>query len=308
MIRYESYTFAEDSFRMFVQQGRRGLNSAFYYVLTTLICFTGIASLSAYLYQNFSFDLKDINQTLILTLIPFSAVIFFILFNTRLLHKRPIASLFNIFNHFRWSRFLIGLIFWSTLLIATDVFNAFIFHEDYKLSLNKENFLQLCIISLSLFPIQTLAEELFFRSYLTQGLSNIFSKSIFPIILSSFIFMGAHMMNPETEKYGLILMSFYYLCSAFFLGILTELDDGIEQSYGIHTATNIYGAVIVGYEGSAIQTESVWTIQNMNAFMMVLFSILIMVIYYFMAHRFWKIRKFNYLIKEYELENVQEKV
>ena len=50
----------------------------------------------------------------------------------------------------------------------------------------------------------------------------------------------------------------YYFISAVFLGFITVVDQGLEQAIGIHAATNIYGAVIVGYQGAILQTDCLW--------------------------------------------------
>lgn len=290
---------------MFIEQGRKGFNSVFYYALTLFISISGFGSLYTYLSDNFKFDLKDSNQVLVLSLIPFVAVLFFIIFNTTLLHKRSIASLFNTLNYFRWRRFFIGFGIWVVLLIIGDLICSFALQGDYQWTLKSDKFWTLVFVSVSLLPIQTLAEEVFFRSYILQGLSNLFSKSIFPIILSSVIFMGAHMMNPETEKYGMLLMCVYYFLSAFFLAVIIGLDNGIEQSYGIHTATNLYGTLIVSYEGAALQTDALWTIKNLSGIVMVITSVIAMIIYYFIVQKFLNINQFKSLFEEYKKEEIE---
>ncbi|NOT38093.1 MAG: CPBP family intramembrane metalloprotease [Saprospiraceae bacterium] len=285
---------------MFVSQGRKGNNSVIYYILTLLICISGVGTIHGLLYDNFSFNVEDSNQILILAIIPFAAVVLFIAVNTKLLHKRTVASLFNVVNNFRFSRFIISFAIWFVLLIVFEAITLYAFNAQYEFTFKKESFLALCVISLGLIPIQTLAEELLFRSYILQGLSNIFTKSIFPIILCSVIFMGAHIMNPETERYGAILMCSYYLASGLFLAIITFLDNGIEQSYGIHTATNIYGAVLVSYESAALKTDAMWTLQNPTGIMIVTGSIIAMIIYYFISKRIFKINEIGYLLEEYK--------
>lgn len=284
----------------FIEQGRLGSNSVFYYILTLFICISGMAALHGILYNNFNFKTEDSNQVLILALIPFTAVIALIVFNTRLLHRRSVASLFNTINNFRFPRFIIALLIWFILMICTDLVNVFVLGIEYSFSFNKEKFLPLCIIALGLFPIQTLAEELFFRSYILQGLSTIYTKSIFAIVMSSIFFMGAHMMNPEVEQYGVILMCTYYFLSGFFLALITGLDNGIEQSFGIHTATNLYGALIISYEGAALKTDALWTIQKPSGMILVAGSVISMFIYYAISRNIFKLYKFTYLLEEYK--------
>jgi hypothetical protein len=79
----------------------------------------------------------------------------------------------------------------------------------------------------------------------------------FPLIVTSALFGLMHIMNPEVEKMGPIIMV-YYIGTGLFLGIITLMDDGMELSLGFHAANNIATALLVTSEWSALQTESVF--------------------------------------------------
>lgn len=276
---------------MFILQGKKGYNNLFIYILTLFISFSGFVSLAVFLMEHFRVDEKDNNQLLLLNLLPFSVVVLAIVVNTAGLHRRSPVTLFNAFDRFRPGRYFFSLSVWLVLLAMGDLAYAFLFSGRYVWHFNASGFYKLLIMSLTLFPIQTLAEELMFRSYLPQGLINLPFRRIFPVlVISSLLFMSVHLLNPENEKFGYTLMVSYYFISGLFLSILTTLDDGIEQSYGIHTATNIYGAVLVGYEGSALQTDALWVIESPVGLVMVVTTFLVMACYYLMATRKYKMR------------------
>lgn len=51
-------------------------------------------------------------------------------------------------------------------------------------------------------------------------------------------------------------MQVYYLGAGLFLALLAIADNGLELSIGIHTATNLFGSIVLKYEGSVLQTET----------------------------------------------------
>jgi hypothetical protein len=52
------------------------------------------------------------------------------------------------------------------------------------------------------------------------------------------------------------------------MGICTLMDEGTELALGLHAATNIYGATMVSFAGSALQTPAVFRLQELNAELM----------------------------------------
>lgn len=67
-----------------------------------------------------------------------------------------------------------------------------------------------------------------------------------------------HGANPEIAKYGIWEMMSYYVFAAIILGLIVIFDDRIELAIGVHTATNMFGALFVTYRGAAIQTDSLF--------------------------------------------------
>ena len=105
-------------------------------------------------------------------------------------------------------------------------------------------------------PIQTSTEEFIFRGYLMQGFGILAKNRWVPLIITSAAFGLMHIMNPEVEKMGYFIMV-YYIGTGLFLGIITLMDDGMELALGFHAANNIFTALLVTSEWSALQTESV---------------------------------------------------
>jgi membrane protease YdiL (CAAX protease family) len=107
-------------------------------------------------------------------------------------------------------------------------------------------------------PLQTGLEEIVFRGYLLQGMSQVFKNGIVPLLITSILFGTAHISNPEVKEYGFVTMLSYYIGFALFLGVLTLLDEGIELAFGIHFANNIVSGILVTEAHSVIKPYSIF--------------------------------------------------
>ena len=113
----------------------------------------------------------------------------------------------------------------------------------------------LFLISVVMIPLQTSAEELFFRGYLMQGFGVIFRNRWLPLITTSIIFGMLHIWNPEIDKLGVNLI-WYYIGTGLFLGVITLMDEGLELALGFHAANNLVTALLVTASWTSFQTES----------------------------------------------------
>jgi hypothetical protein len=129
--------------------------------------------------------------------------------------------------------------------------------DDYKWNFNMEPFLILAVIAIIMIPIQTSMEEYFFRGYMMQGIGVMAKNRWVPLVVTSMLFGGMHIFNPEVSKLGYGIMVFY--CgTGFFLGILTLMDEGLELALGFHAANNLTAALLVTADWTAFQTDSVY--------------------------------------------------
>ena len=151
--------------------------------------------------------------------------------------------------------------------------------SNYVFQLNWSKFLPLLAIALFILPLQTSFEELMFRGYLLHGISLIAPYRWIPIIITSILFGLMHIFNPEIEKFGMGLMMSYYIGVGLLLAIVTVMDEGMEIALGIHAATNIYGATIVSFSGSALQTPTVYRIQELDAALMLAVGLALSVVF-----------------------------
>jgi len=116
-------------------------------------------------------------------------------------------------------------------------------------------------------------------------LSKHVNNKLIPLIITSILFGLIHSANPEIEKFGYGTMQFYYITAGLLLGIMTIMDDGLELALGTHAATNFTSAVIIGYDGGALQTDSIFKSHSMNADIMTAAFVAIAVIFLLMLKK-----------------------
>ena len=176
------------------------------------------------------------------------------------------------------------------MIAGLEVISYFIAPETYQFQLEWKTWLPLVAIALLIMPMQTSFEELLFRGYLLQGLGLGTNSRLVALVITSLLFGGMHYFNPEIQEFGLLLMMPYYIGMGLFLGILTLMDESLELALGIHAANNIFGAAFVTFAGSALQTDAVFRVTEVNTtFMIPVFFLMAGVFIYLCTRRFgWK--------------------
>jgi len=143
--------------------------------------------------------------------------------------------------------------------------------------------------NLSYYTYATLGIAFFFLleryTNIKLGLYRIMRTPILPLIITSAIFGLMHGMNPEIEKFGFWNMMSVYIGMGFMLGLITLLDESLELALGVHFANNLFAALFVSFEGSALQTPAVFRAVEMNTdymFLgfMIMASIFMAIVYY----------------------------
>lgn len=248
----------------FIGQAKQGQGNAGTYILTIAVALLSLVvgqifveilanKLLGYSFMNIP-STADLNLALALLLIPFGFLLLALFLCVKFLHKRSIVSLFTARKVFDWKRFFISFGIWGGLLIISLALSM-VFSSEIEWNFNLNTFLPLLLVSFFILPIQTTAEEAFFRGYLLQGLNSFFKKAWMSLLLTSILFGLLHWSNPEVAKIGTILL-IYYISTGLFLGLLALLDDGLELSMGYHAANNIFASLILTNDWQAFQTDA----------------------------------------------------
>ena len=197
------------------------------------------------------------NTTLVLMLFPFMLVAVLVLVLIRYLHNISIREFITARDKIDWKR--IGFAFtWIVLLNSLFfIISYYTNPSDFQWNFDPQAFATLFLIAIVLVPLQTSAEELFFRGYLMQGFGQIFKHRIFPLLITSLLFGFMHFGNPEIDKLGpLLIVS--YVSMGFFFGIITLMDEGLELALGYHACNNLLISLLVTSDWTAFQTHSLF--------------------------------------------------
>lgn len=196
------------------------------------------------------------NLSFFLLLFSFAVGLGALLLVIKYLHNQSIKEATTTRKRVDWGRFFFGFSIIAVFTIVTTLVDYNLRPEDFLWNFKTVPFLILAAIALIMVPLQTSFEEYLFRGYLMQGLGVLAGNRWFPLIITSIIFGGLHMWNPEVQKLGYIIM-FYYIGTGLLLGIMTLMDEGLELALGFHAGNNLVGALLITADWTAFETNSV---------------------------------------------------
>jgi len=259
---------------MFLEQGIKPHNKFWLYLLGSVLIITAsfvgqIPFSVAVLYKSFTdqvpfsqdnaavMKIFEPNLTLFLVLISFAFALAGIYFTIKYLHRQTMLSITTSRPQVDWKRIFFSFSLWSFFSIVSFLVIYFTSPENFVWNFKLVPFLILVLVGSILIPIQTSTEEYVFRGYLMQGFANLARNRWFPLLMTSLIFGGMHVFNPEVTKMGYIIMV-YYIGTGLFLGVITLMDEGMELALGFHAANNLIGALLVTSDWSVFQTHSIF--------------------------------------------------
>ncbi|RMG76395.1 MAG: CPBP family intramembrane metalloprotease [Bacteroidetes bacterium] len=210
-----------------------------------------------------AFGLSE-NEAMFWILLSFVGGMIALWFCVTRLHRRPFKTLITPHSSVNWSKILFAFGLWMALTLAGELVFYALNPDNYQFQFEAKPFAVLLIMAVFLFPIQTSFEELLFRGYLLQVIGVAARNRWVPLLLTSVGFGLMHIMNPEIAEFGMAPMMTYYIGVGLFLGVLTLLDDSLELALGIHAATNIYSAVFVTFDQSAISTPALFRLTEVD--------------------------------------------
>lgn len=201
-------------------------------------------------------SLLEPNLNLFLMLLSFAVGLLGLILVSKYLHKQSFTHLTTSRKKIDWKRFWFIFFLWGIISSSFVLLDFFTSPENYVINFKLVPFLILCVIAIVLVPLQTSFEEYLFRGYLMQGIGVIVKNKWMPLLITSLVFGLLHIMNPEVDKLGYVIM-IYYIGTGLFLGIMTLMDEGMELSLGFHAANNLFTALLVTADWTAFQTHSI---------------------------------------------------
>jgi membrane protease YdiL (CAAX protease family) len=212
--------------------------------------------------KGFGFSLidpgADVNENIVFALLlaPFATVFGMMRLAYPTIHKRPFLKLLTSRDKIDWKRIMFSFTVWMVLLGALLLLDV-VLGSQLVYNLDVTNFLVLLLLSTTLLVLQTSVEEVLFRGYLFQQLGKVFPASWIGILITGTVFGLMHGSNPEIMELGKFFIVFY-IVTGIFLGVITQMDGGLELSLGYHAANNIFAAIIVTNDWQAFQTDAIF--------------------------------------------------
>lgn len=182
----------------------------------------------------------------------------------RLWHGRSVLSLTTPFGHVNWRRVFWGVALWSVAMAIVAMVEALLYPGRYVLNPNPASIVPYFLLGLILIPLQTSAEEYFFRGYLLQASGRLVRNPIILSIINGALFALPHLANPEVGVMGMAVSVAFYAAMGFFLAWLTLRSQTLELALGIHAANNFFTGIFANYVTSALPTESLFIIQTLD--------------------------------------------
>jgi membrane protease YdiL (CAAX protease family) len=192
--------------------------------------------------------------------VPFLAAT---LLAVRFIHTRPLKTLVTGATRIRWGRIFASAGVWFCIAVLVSVIESFLYPGRYVLTLQPVRLLLFASFALFLIPIQTSAEEFFFRGYLLQWTGLRLKNKWILSFLNGVLFFLPHAANPEMAS-GSLLIGLGYFVMGFFLTLITLQDHGMELALGMHAANNLFATLFANYTVTALPSPSLFTIQELD--------------------------------------------
>lgn len=279
---------------MFYSKGRTGLNDWWRYILVFAVMIIGynvgqipMTVLLKYqlnkhggigldainrFYETYDWSIVHVSSNvgffMMITVFLFATIGLW--YGLKLIQEKPFISIVTAFDTIDWRRIITGWGLWFTIGLTIEAVYFAAMPDNYVFEVKWSRWLVLVLLGLFYLPIQSSLEEYVFRGHLLQGFGLLGGKKIYPVLITAVVFALPHSFNPEVAKFGLFTMFSYYIIAGIFLGIIVVMDDRLELALGVHAATNFFGATILGYEGSVLQTDTLFTQQTVYPWLMTL--------------------------------------
>jgi uncharacterized protein len=207
-----------------------------------------------------------------------------------LIHRRPPRTLVTARERIDWHRVGQGFVAWFVPYCLIGGLGQYLFYPDtFSFTSDLLTLALFVPIALVLTAIQTTTEELFFRGYVVQGASLIWSNRVFLAIVPAVIFTLPHLLNPEARAGGwLTIFSNYFLVPGLVWTVVSLIDGTTELAIGLHFANNIGGALLFDITGSALPSPALFTISEYHATYGALSVLVVVPIFLAIAYKVFK--------------------
>ncbi|MEH7074271.1 CPBP family intramembrane glutamic endopeptidase [Neobacillus drentensis] len=163
-----------------------------------------------------------------------------------LIHRRSVLTLITPNKKVNWRKMGWGFLVLLIPMCTTTIIDYFLFSSDYSLNrINLEVFLKVFGLLIVFLPIQTLMEELYFRSYLMQWIGSKVSNKIFLSIIVGLINGGILIsFDPYLMDLNPVYSGLSYIVIGILLTYITSKTNSLEIAIGAKFAYYLYISVL----------------------------------------------------------------
>jgi membrane protease YdiL (CAAX protease family) len=208
--------------------------------------------------------------------IPFFAAT---LLAVRFIHIRSLKTLITGESRIRWEKMVAAAGVWMVIAALLSVLEALLYPGRYILTFQPLTLLVFTLFALIFVPIQTSAEELFFRGYLLQWMGLRLKNKWLLSLLNGALFFLPHAANPEMAS-GSVLIGLGYFAMGFFLTLITLRDHGMELALGMHAGNNLFASLFANYRVTALPSPALFTVQVLDPLYSLVSLLVGMIVFY----------------------------
>ncbi|MBE9007535.1 CPBP family intramembrane metalloprotease [Fortiea sp. LEGE XX443] len=213
-----------------------------------------------------------------------------ILIAVTLIHQRHPRTLVTAREKISWRRVGHGFVAWFVPFWLIAGLGQYFFYPDtFSFNFDLTTFALFVPLALIFNAIQTTTEELFFRGYIVQGASIVWSNRVFLALVPAVIFTLPHLLNPEAIAGGWLTVFFnYFLVPGLVWTVVSLIDGTTELAIGVHFANNIGGNLLMGVAGNAVNAPTLFTVSKFHATYTTLSMLVVVPVFLAIAYKVFK--------------------
>jgi membrane protease YdiL (CAAX protease family) len=173
------------------------------------------------------------------------------------------------------------------LCLATLGIDLYFSASDMKFNAEPSSVLRFAPVVLVFLPVQCLAEEVLFRGYVAQAVGRLTRSTALRIALPALLFGAAHFDNPEMSI-DRLWVGADYLLAGLYLGLVSLKGRGLEASFGLHLANNVFTMLIAGTTVGVLHVPALWTASAPDARLGFLSDIVLYLFHFCLVFRPWE--------------------
>ncbi len=213
-----------------------------------------------------------------------------ILIAVTLIHQRHPRTLVTAREKISWRRVGHGFVAWFVpFWLIAGLGQYFFYRDTFSFNSDLTTFALFVPLALIFTAIQTTTEELFFRGYIVQGASIVWTNRVFLSIVPAVIFTLPHLLNPEAIAGGWLTVFFnYFLVPGLVWTVASLIDGTTELAIGVHFANNIGGNLLMGVAGNAVNAPALFTVSKFHATYTALSMLVVVPVFLAIAYKVLK--------------------